>query len=59
MQTHYIRFGIKHRIPSTVSILDELRSACVPGYVRKSWTQFGFAQPGLSDESTKAVNLGK
>lgn len=42
MQAHYTRFGRRYRIPSTMEILDELRSGYLPGYVRKSWAQFGF-----------------
>lgn len=42
MQTHYTRFGRRYRIPSTVEILDELRSGYILGYVRKSCAQFGF-----------------
>jgi hypothetical protein len=45
MQTHYIQYGRRHKIPSTVEILDELRADYVPGYVRKSWAQFGFVRP--------------
>jgi hypothetical protein len=39
MLSYYVRFGHRHRIPSTVEILDELRSGLVPGYVRQSWAQ--------------------
>jgi hypothetical protein len=46
MQNYYVRFGRRHGIPSTAEILDELRSDYVPGYVRKSWAQFGFTKPG-------------
>ena len=49
MQNYYVKYGRRHRIPSTVEILDELRSGYVPGYVRKSRAQFGFVrdtQPG-------------
>lgn len=45
MLSYYVRFGRRHRIPSTVEILDELRSGLVPGYVRKSWAQWGFSRP--------------
>lgn len=49
MQSYYVRFGRRHRIPSTVEILDELRSGLVPGYVRKSWAQEGFTRPPVCD----------
>lgn len=39
MLSYYVRFGRRHRLPSTVGILDELRSALLPGYVRKSWAK--------------------
>ena len=45
MKSYYIRFGRRHPLPSTLEILDELRHACVPGYVRKSWAQDGFRRP--------------
>lgn len=48
MQSYYVRFGRRHRIPSTVEILAELRSGLVPGYVRKSWAQQGFIRPPVS-----------
>jgi hypothetical protein len=48
MQNHYIRFGRRYRLPSTVEIHDELRADFVPGYVHKSWAQYGFAKPGSS-----------
>ena len=48
MLPYYVRFGRRHRIPSTVEILDELRSGLVPGYVRKSWAQQGFIRPPIS-----------
>lgn len=48
MLSYYVRFGRRHRIPSTVEILDELRSGLVPGYVRKSWAQQGFTRPPVS-----------
>jgi len=44
MQNYYVKYGRRHRIPSTVEILDELRRGYVPGYVRKSWAQFGFVR---------------
>jgi hypothetical protein len=46
MQNYYVCFGSRHPIPSTVEILDELRSGYVPGHVRKSWAQYGFTRPG-------------
>jgi hypothetical protein len=42
MQKSYIRFGRKFAIPSTVQILDELKTDFVPGYVPISR---GFRQP--------------
>jgi hypothetical protein len=48
MLSYYVRFGRRHRLPSTVEILDELRSAYLPGYVRKSWAQQGFKRPPAS-----------
>lgn len=54
MQTHYIQYGRRHRIPSTVEILDELRSGYVPGYVRKSWAQFGFVKPGCDVDKSQS-----
>jgi len=36
MLPYYVRFGRRHRIPSTVEILDELRSGLVPSYVRRT-----------------------
>jgi hypothetical protein len=45
MLSYYVRFGRRHRLPSTLEILDELRSAYLPGYVRKSWAQQGFKRP--------------
>jgi hypothetical protein len=48
MKNYYIKYGRRHPIPSTVEILDELRSGLVPGYVRKSWAQFGFVNDGAS-----------
>ena len=48
MLPYYVRFGRRQRIPSTVEILDELRSGLVPGYVRKSWAQHGFIRPPVS-----------
>ena len=48
MLPYYVRFGRRQRIPSTVEILDELRSGLVPGYVRKSWAQDGFIRPPVS-----------
>ena len=48
MLPYYVRFGRRHRIPSTVEILDELRSGLVPGYVRKSGAQHGLIRPPVS-----------
>ena len=49
MQNYYIRFGRRYPLPSTAEILDELSSDYVPGYVRKSWAQYGFAKLGPAD----------
>jgi hypothetical protein len=50
MHNYYVRFGRRHKFPSTVEILDELRSDLVPGYFRKSWAQHGFAKPVCASE---------
>ena len=59
MQSYFVRFGRRHRLPSTVEILDELRSGYLPGYVRKSWAQHGFSQPPLSDGDTSETALAR
>lgn len=53
MQNYYVRFGRRHKFPSTVEILDELRSGLVPGYFRKSLAQHGFAKPACASEPEK------
>jgi hypothetical protein len=56
MLAYYVRFGRRHRIPSTVEILDELRSGLVPDYVRKSWAQHGFIRPPVaSGDAARSV----
>jgi hypothetical protein len=50
MRPYYVRFGRPHRLPSTVEILDELRSGYLPGYVRKSWAQDGFTPTSVGGE---------
>lgn len=55
MQSYYVRFGRRHRLPSTVEILDELRSGYLPGYVRKSWAQEGFSRPDVSGEKAASA----
>lgn len=55
MQTHYIQYGRRHRIPSTVEILDELRSGYLRDYVRKSWAQFGFTKPESDIDKSLSV----
>jgi hypothetical protein len=56
MQTHYTRFGRRYRIPSTVEILDELRSDFIPGYTRKSWAQFGFVTRAPAVEAADSLS---
>lgn len=56
MQTHCALFDRRHHIPSTVGILNELRSGFVPGYARKSLVQFGFV---TSVETAEGPSRGR
>jgi hypothetical protein len=49
MHNYYVRFGRRHKFPSTAEILDELRADLVPGYVRKSQAQHGFTKPASTE----------
>jgi hypothetical protein len=55
MHSYYVRFGRRYRLPSTIEILDELRSAYLPDYVRKSWAGEGFTRPHARGEDVVAV----